>query len=50
MLDGLRRCSTPRRQVFVVCLHFKTGVSSGTGGHGTQMPSDSFDTDDPSCG
>lgn len=45
MLGSLRGCSTPGRQVFVVCLHFKAGIISCTGGHhGRQMASNSFDT------
>lgn len=48
----LRGGITSGRQVFLICLHFKAGVviSCTRGHHGRQMASDSFDTDDPSCG
>ena len=50
MLDGLRRCGTPGRQVFMAYLHLKADVSSGTEGHhGAQRTSDSFGIS-PSCG
>ena len=50
MLDSLRRRGTPGRQVFMVCLHLKADVSSGTEGHhGTQRTSDAFGIN-PSCG